>query len=107
MVLFMDGLREYLKGWIKALNPPTLQDAIKKSRDMEASTSRRKFQSKGVPNKRDKDKQQFQRDTQQPQNYSNRLDIENLNELKRNKLCFHFREPWDPSHKFILKPKAK
>ena len=29
-----------------------------------------------------------------------------LNELRRKKLCFHCREPWDLSHKCPLKAKA-
>ena len=44
LVLFMDGLADPLRGWIKALNPPTLQEAIKKARDMDSSSaSKNKF----------------------------------------------------------------
>ncbi|XP_057823527.2 uncharacterized protein LOC131035817 [Cryptomeria japonica] len=37
---------------------------------------------------------------------SKRLDNETLNELRRKKLCFQCREPWDLSHKCPLKAKA-
>ena len=40
IVLFMDGLREPLRGWIKGFNPCTLNEAIKKVRDMAASSSK-------------------------------------------------------------------
>lgn len=89
MILVMDGLTDPLRGWNKTFNPPTLQEAIKKARDMEASTSRSKFQYKGFPHKKDKGKKQFQRESHQPMNDSNRLDSEQLNDLKRRKLCFH------------------
>lgn len=55
---------------------------------MEASTSRSKFQSKGFPQKRDKYKEKFERESQQPRNDYDRLDSEQLNDLKRNKLFF-------------------
>lgn len=34
IVLFVNELSDPLSGWIKALSPPTLQDAIKNARDM-------------------------------------------------------------------------
>ena len=34
VVLFMDGLNEPLKGWVKGFNPDTLVAAIKKAHDM-------------------------------------------------------------------------
>lgn len=40
IVLFMDGLLNPLKGWVKALNPFNLQLAIRKVRDMEPLTSK-------------------------------------------------------------------
>lgn len=55
-MLFMDGLADLLRGWVKALNPPTLHDAIKKARDMETSSSKSKIQTKGFMAKKDKDK---------------------------------------------------
>lgn len=85
-------MTDLLRGWIKALNPPTLQKAIKKARDMEASTSISKFQSKGFPHKKDHDKKQLQRESHQPWNDSNKLDSEQLNDL---------------SYKCSMKAKAK
>ena len=48
LVLFMDGLADPLRGWIKALNPPTLQEAIKKARDMDSSSASKKNSRQGV-----------------------------------------------------------
>jgi hypothetical protein len=46
MNLCMDELSNPLRGWIKALSPPFLEEAIKKARDVEAYKLKRKFQSK-------------------------------------------------------------
>ena len=108
LVLFMDGLADPLRGWIKALNPPTLQEAIKKARDMDSSSaSKNKFQAKNFPSRKDKDRKPFHREAQPTKEESKRLDNETLNDLRKKKLCFHCREPWDLSHKCPLKAKAK
>lgn len=54
IVLFIDGLFDPLRGWIKTFNPPSLQEAIKKARDMESSSSKNKFLFKTFPHDRDK-----------------------------------------------------
>jgi hypothetical protein len=108
LVLFMDGLADPLRGLIKALNPPTLQEAIKKARHMDSSSaSKNKFQAKSFPSRKDKDSKPFHREAQPPKEESKRLDNETLNDLRKKKLCFHCREPWDLSHKCPLKAKAK
>ena len=39
VVLFIDGLTEPLKGWVKGFNPATLLEAISKARSMASSSS--------------------------------------------------------------------
>ncbi|XP_057857449.2 uncharacterized protein LOC131066653 [Cryptomeria japonica] len=39
VILFSEGLMEPLKGWIKAFDPPSLQEAMKKARNMEEKWS--------------------------------------------------------------------
>jgi hypothetical protein len=45
VMLFIEGLDEPLRGWVKAFRPTTLQDAIMKTQDM------RDIVSKKVPTK--------------------------------------------------------
>jgi len=82
---------------------------MKKARDMESSVWRNKFQSKGFPQRRDKerDKRPFQRDAGQQHKSSSRLDNDQLNDLRRKKLCFHCHDPWDPKNKCAAQGKAK
>ena len=35
VILFIEGLSEPLKGWIKAFEPPSLQEAMRKAQSME------------------------------------------------------------------------
>lgn len=39
IVLFMDGLTEPLRDWVKSFNPATLLEAIKKARSMPSSST--------------------------------------------------------------------
>ena len=43
VVLFMDGLSEPLRGWVKGHDPGTLQEATKKARDLAPSSFRSRF----------------------------------------------------------------
>lgn len=45
VILFVEGLFEPIKGWIKAFDPPNLQEAMRKARSMELTTSRSKSNS--------------------------------------------------------------
>jgi hypothetical protein len=54
IVLFIDGLFDPLKGWIKAFNSPSFQEAIKKARDMETSAFKNKFQSNDLQPEKEK-----------------------------------------------------
>lgn len=46
VVLFSEGLMKRLKGWIKAFDPPSFHEAMKKERSMEWAAPKSKFQSK-------------------------------------------------------------
>lgn len=93
IVLFVDGLSEPLHGWVKGHDPLTLQDAIRKARDLAPSASRSKFTPKDPHFKKDKDNKPLHRDSQPQKKESKRLDNETLNELRQKKLCFQCREP--------------
>ena len=46
MVMFIEGLMEPLKGWLKAFDPPTLQEETNKPRGMKLAAPSNKFSSK-------------------------------------------------------------
>jgi hypothetical protein len=49
VMLFTEGLVEPLRGWVKAFRPPTLQDAIMKTRDMVDTTSKKALVKPFIP----------------------------------------------------------
>lgn len=83
VVLFMDGLTEPLKGWVKGFNPATLSEIINKARSMASSSSSRSYSCSKSPT--------FPRDKPS-------LDEATRQELRRKKLCFNCKGPWEPSH---------
>jgi hypothetical protein len=46
VMLFIEGLLEPLRGWVKTFKPETLQDAIDRTRDMEGTVPKTNFFSK-------------------------------------------------------------
>jgi hypothetical protein len=53
IMLFTEGLTEPLRGWVKAYRPPTLQDSILHTRDLENSVPKNKTFSKPFVPQRD------------------------------------------------------
>jgi hypothetical protein len=62
IMLFTEGLTEPLRGWVKAYRPPTLQDAILRTRDLADSVPKTKTFSKPFVPQRDRDRKPFQRE---------------------------------------------
>jgi hypothetical protein len=62
IMLFTEGLTEPLRGWVKAYRPPTLQDAILRTRDLADSVPKTKTFSKPFVPQRDQDRKPFQRE---------------------------------------------
>jgi hypothetical protein len=98
-MLFTEGLTETLRGWVKAYRPPTLQDAILRTRDLADSVPKTKTFSKPFVPQRDQDRKPFQREWKGKE----KLDEETRRELMRNKLCFSCRDPWVPGHRCMGK----
>ena len=120
VVLFMEGLTEPLKGWIKAFDPPSLQEAMRKARNMEFAAPANKFNSRGSSSFRDNkgfnknnDKSDYNKNKSDYRNDSKGksafppLDREALNDLRRKKLCFYCKGPYDANHDCPLRPKGK
>lgn len=119
VVLFMEGLLEPLRGWIKAFDPLSLQEAMKKARSMEFATPSNKFNSRNTSSFRDdkgfnknREKSNFKREKSDFKSDSKGksatpLDREALNDLRRKKLCFYCKGPYDANHDCPLRPKGK
>lgn len=43
LVMFVEGLSEPLRGWVKAYKPANLQDAISRATDMQDTVPKRRF----------------------------------------------------------------
>jgi hypothetical protein len=59
IMLFIEGLTDPLRGWVKAYGPPTLQDAILHTRDLTESMPKNKAFSKPFLPQRDQDRNPF------------------------------------------------
>jgi hypothetical protein len=79
--------------------PPTLQDAILRTRDLADSMSKTKTFSKPFVPQIDQDRKPFQREWK----VKEKLDNETRREIMRKKLCFSCREPWVPGHRCMDK----
>jgi hypothetical protein len=62
IMLFTEGLTEPLRGWVKAYQPHTLQDAILRTRDLADSVPKTKPFTKPFVPQRDKDQKNPQRE---------------------------------------------
>jgi len=112
----MKGLKEPLKGLIKAFDPPTLQDAIKRVLTLEDCTLPRTKQvtpyhgpSMGAPFKKDtspprRDLSSGKSTLAPPITYTRTKDERNeINELRRNNLCYSCNQPWTSCHRCLGK----
>jgi hypothetical protein len=99
IMLFTERLTKPLRGWVKAYRPPTLQDAILRTRDLANLVPKTKTFSKPFVPKRDQDRKPFQREWKGKE----KLDDETRRELMRKKLCFSSRDPWVPGHRCMGK----
>jgi hypothetical protein len=61
IMIFTEGLREPLRGWVKAYRPPTLHDSILHTQDLADSLPKTKNFSKRFVPQRDRDKKPFHR----------------------------------------------
>jgi hypothetical protein len=102
MMLFTKGLMEPLKGWVKAFNPTSLQEAIWKTRDL-GPAAKTKFIPRPPLNNGGRNKRPpINKGGHDPKGYDRghgRIDDNTRRELRRNQLCFTCKEPWNPSHK--------
>jgi hypothetical protein len=99
VMLFTEGLTEPLRGWVKAYRPHSLQDAVRRTRDLADSVPRTKPFTKLFVPQRDKDQKNPLREWKGKP----KLDDDTRRELMRKKLCFSCRDPWVPGHRCMGK----
>jgi hypothetical protein len=102
VMLFVEGLTEPLRGWVKAYKPTTLQDAVSRTRDMQDVVPKSRFPPKPTFPQKSKETKPFLRDWAG----NPKLDEETRKELRRKKLCFSCQESWVPGHKCAGKDKT-
>ena len=109
VILFTEGLFEPLKGWIKAFDPPSLQEAMRKARSMELTTPSSRFTSRSTSSF--KDNKKFDKNKGKKGDTKGKstapLDMETLNDLRKQKLCFYYKGPYDRDHDCPMRPKGK
>jgi hypothetical protein len=89
LMLFIEGLMEPLRGWVKDFNPSNLQEAIWRTRDLMGSAAKTKFTPRPPINQGEKDPREMDRGR-------GRMDEATRRELRRKQLCFTCKEPWEP-----------
>jgi hypothetical protein len=99
IMLFTEGLTEPLRGWVKAYRPPTLQDAILRTRYLADLVPNTKTFSKSFIPQKDRDRNPFQREWKGKE----KLYDETMRELMRKKIFFNCRDPWVPGHRCMGK----
>jgi hypothetical protein len=102
MMFFTEGLMEPLKGWVKAFKPTSLQEAIWKTRDL-GLAAKPKFIPRSPFNSGGRDQMpptnQGGRDPKGYDKGRGRIDDNTRRELRRKKIYFTCKEPWNSSHK--------
>jgi hypothetical protein len=94
-MLFTKGLDEPLRGCVKDFRPNTLQEAIMKTQDMENTVPKKTSKKTFIPQKgcvsKPPQKKWIGKEYM--------LDEEIWRGLRRKKLCYSFKEPWEPGHR--------
>lgn len=98
-MLFVEGLSDRLHGLVKAHKLSTLHDAIGLALDLETTPPVQ-------PHKFFSGSQSKQKNFKPQKNFSSKIDQESRNELRRKKLCFNCKEPWELAHRCLGKGKV-
>jgi hypothetical protein len=104
MMLFTEGLMEPLKGWVKSFHPTNLHDSIWRITYL-GLASKSNFVPKPPLNTGGRDRRPpMNQGGCHPRGFDRghgRMDENAKRELRRKKIFFTCKEPWNPSHKFM------
>jgi len=98
LMLFIEGLTELVKGWVKAFKPITLQDAIERTMDLVGVANKNRFTPKPPMVQRG-------HDTRPSDIGKGKLDEATRRDLRSKQLCCTCRDPWQPRHRCLGKGK--
>jgi hypothetical protein len=98
LMLFSEGITEPLHGWVKDFKPTNLHDAIWKTRDLAGASQKHKFTPRPPIVPKGKESRFVDKG-------KGKLDEATRRELRRKKLCFTCKEPWEPRHRCMGKGK--
>ncbi|KAH9292872.1 hypothetical protein KI387_041945, partial [Taxus chinensis] len=103
VMLFIEGLHDRLRGFVKALKPRNLHEAIQTAMDLD-TTPPFQPQKKNVKNEKS-EQHESEQPTSSKVESTPKMDQETRNELRRKKFCFHCKDHWEPGHNFLGKGK--
>ena len=89
MYLFIEGLRDSLKGLVSSLKHSSLDDAFEIELRLEVSTTNNNSWNKPNMKNHKKDK-----------SYKKFIPTKDQEELKKKNLCFKCQNPWEPGHNY-------
>ena len=98
-----DYLLEPMRGWIKAFDPPTLEEAMKKARSMEFAAPKSKSLHREIPSSRNETSQQLDKKKESTPT----MDEETREELRKKKLCYLCKDPYNKDRDFPLRAKGR
>jgi outer membrane translocation and assembly module TamA len=85
LMMYIEGLTEPLRGWVKAFKPNTLQDAIERTKDLVGAAYKNKVTPRPPVIPRG-------RETRQVDKGKGKMDEATRRELRRKQLCFTCKE---------------
>jgi hypothetical protein len=92
--MYIEGLTEPMRGWVKAFKPVTLQDAIERTSDLVGAANKNRFTPKPPIIPRGQDTRPLDKGKR-------KLDEATRRDLRRKQLCFTCKEPWHPGHRCL------
>ncbi len=106
VMLFIEGLQDKLKGLVRAFRPTSLKEAIDVTFRLDTPPTPYQANKKPFRDSRPPHKANTSKDKGGPPSRPPKMVQESRNELRRKKLCFSCKEPWEPGHRCLGKGKV-
>ncbi len=105
-MLFIEGLQNRLKGLVRAYKPTTLKDAIDVILRLDTTSTSYQMDKKSFRDSQPPQKANTSQNRGGPSTRPPKMKQEMRNDLRRRKLCFSYKEPWEPGHHCLGKDKV-
>ncbi|XP_059068173.1 uncharacterized protein LOC131858745 [Cryptomeria japonica] len=99
VMLFIEGLQDRLKGLVRAFQPATLKEAIEVTLRLDTVPTSYQADKKPFRDSRPAQKANTSQNKEGTSAKTPWMNQETRNELRRKKLCFSCKEPWEPGHR--------